>query len=122
MIQLGIILALVTSLLGGGVFIVRSIKESGRAECRAEHQEAARMAELRSRERGDESAKKFQRQEREIQGREREVIRDLARTASDGNCLSDGVFDSLNNHLREARGPGEPDSTVRGASGHSGQK
>jgi hypothetical protein len=109
-IQLGLILALVTGLLGAGVWIVQSIKDSGREECRASHVEASRMAELRSRERSSVAAKKFEHDKRELQGRERAIAPQVASAVArdTGSCIDDGMRGLINDDIRQGRGPGEP--------------
>jgi hypothetical protein len=122
MLQLGLILVLVTGLIGAGVAFISSVKESGRAECRAEHIEAARMGELRARERAGKASTQFEKERTQIGNRERDVSRSVASAASDSGCLSPGVLDTINSHLREARGAGKPDSAVPGPTRHTGQK
>lgn len=122
MIQLGLILVLVTGLLAAGMTIIHQVKESGRAECRAEHQEAARMAELRARERGDTASRKFEAERASIDAKRAAAERAVESTASNGACLSDGVLNAINDHLREARGAGESVPAVPGPTGHPGQK
>jgi hypothetical protein len=108
-IQIWLLLAAVTAALGAATYGIHSLKEAGRVECRAEHAEAARMAELRSRERGAISAKAYQQDRTQQASRAREVIRDLERRTYNGTCLSDGVLESLNDHLRKSRAASEPD-------------
>jgi hypothetical protein len=108
-IQLGLILALVTSLLGAGTWFIHSQRELGREECRASHVEASRMAELRSRERSSVAAKKFEHDKRELQGRERAIAPQVAAAVArdTGSCIDDGMRDLINDDIRQGRGPGE---------------
>ena len=110
MIQIWLLLAAVTAALGAATYGIHSLKEAGRVECRAEHAEAARMAELRARERVGIASKRFSEDIAQSRSRERTVIRNLERSTYNGNeCLSDGVREQLNDHIRKSRAASEPD-------------
>jgi hypothetical protein len=111
-IQLGLILALVTSLLGAGVWIVQSIKDQGREECRAEHAEASRMAELRQRERGVKSVTQLGQDRTQIRSRDEAVIRDLERSTYNRACVDDERLRILNERIRQGRTTDRADGAV----------
>jgi hypothetical protein len=109
-IQLGLILALVTSLLGAGTWFIHSQREVGREECRASHAEAARMAELRQRERGNEAARAFERAKLERNSREATIAPQVASAVASnpGRCLDDLGVQLINDDIRQGRGSSEP--------------
>jgi hypothetical protein len=102
-IQLGLILALVTSLLVAGTWLVHSIKEDGRNECRAEHAEAARMAELRSRERIGADRERAKKRELEIAPRVAAVV-----ASAPVSCLSDDALSVLRDDANQYSPRGVP--------------
>jgi type II secretory pathway pseudopilin PulG len=109
-IQLGLVLALVTSLLGAGVWIVQSIKDQGREECKAEHAEASRMAELRQRERGVSAARGYEAGNATRAARERTIAPQVASAVArdTGSCIDDGMRGLINDDIRQGRGSSEP--------------
>jgi hypothetical protein len=104
-IQLGLILALVTSLLGAGTWFIHSQREIGRNECIASHQEASRMAELRARERGNIASKRFQEGIAQSRSREREIAPQVASAVArdTGRCIDDGMRGLINEDIRNGR-------------------
>jgi hypothetical protein len=109
-IQLGLILALVTSLLGAGTWFIHSQRELGREECRASHVEASRMAELRSRERSGKASADFEKNRGIATSRERAIAPQVASAVArdTGSCIDDGMRGLINDDIRQGRGPGEP--------------
>ena len=101
MIQIWLLLGAVTAALGAVTYVIHGIKESGREECRAEHQEAARMAELRQRERVTSAATKFQHDKREIHARDAEARKALVGPPS--RCVDDDSLRILNDRIRQGR-------------------
>ncbi len=116
MLQLGLLLALVTSLLGAGTWFIHSQREIGREECRASHAEAARMAELRSRERAGAARTQLENDRTQIGNRDVEARKALV--GADRSCVDDRVRDALNERIRQGRTTPRPDDPVSPSKGN----
>jgi len=118
-IQIWAVLALVTAILAGGAWVIHSLKESGRDECRAEHAEVARMAELRARERGDVAAGKYEAKKRTSAARERTISPQVAQavaSAPAGDCFDERMLRLLADDLSQRSDPSKPVGPVSPAS------
>jgi len=104
------------ALVGGLHALVYTLKASGRAECNAEHTEAARMGELRARERTNTAAGKFEARRATNAARERtlapEVARVVAEPAAAGTCLTPSMLQLLADDVSQHGTAAEPAGPV----------
>jgi len=104
------------ALVGGIHALVHTLQESGRAECRAEHAEAARMGELRARERTGAAADRFEAKRASNAARERKIAPEVASVVADpaaaGPCLTDRMRNVIADDVSQHGTAGEPASPV----------
>lgn len=113
------------ALVGGLHALVYTLKESGKAECRAEQAEAARMAELRARERTNIAAGGFEADRRTIAAKSRTTAIEAAKVANSpdmrGSCLTDDSVRLINSRIGKAGDTAKPEPTVPTAPDHAGR-
>lgn len=98
-----------------------SVRHEARAECVAEHLEAARFAREAARDKGDKASTRYEAGKAERAGRERIVVQEVERIVDRpvyrDRCVDDDGLRVIRDRIADRRGAGEPAPAVPAASG-----